>query len=273
MTGFSGGIDSFCVLADHLLGSPPPSYKITHLLFNNVGSHGDDASHASRVFHDRYRHIERAAAELGIPIVRVDSNITDLLRMDFQVTVSTRNISAILQLQKLCKRFVFASGYRYQDCYTGEVDNQAYSDPVAIPLLSTETFDCISAGCEYSRVQKTIRVADLELAHRYLNVCASDNGKGTNCSTCFKCRRTLVTLDILGKLDQFAGVFDLRHYRRHRSAYIVALLRNGDHPFLEEMLEYARTVGFRFPLRCRMAAVFLKALPSALLQRVWHALR
>jgi hypothetical protein len=65
----------------------------------------------------------------------------------------------------------------------------------------------------------------------------------------------------------------LDHYRRHRSTYIMAMLRNGDHPFLEEMLEHARTVGFRFPLGCRAGAFLLKALPRGLLQRVWHGLR
>jgi len=39
VTGFSGGIDSFCVLADHFYSKKPDQPKITHLLFNNVGSH------------------------------------------------------------------------------------------------------------------------------------------------------------------------------------------------------------------------------------------
>jgi hypothetical protein len=206
-------------------------------------------------------------------VVKVDSNITNVLKMDFILTSTTRNISAVLQLQKLCRRVYFASGYRYQDCHSNAAETQAYSDPVAVHLLSTENLDCISAGCEYSRVEKTIKVADFDLARRYLNVCGSDNGEGTNCSRCFKCRRTLVTLDILGKLELFAGVFDLNHYRRHRSAYMMAQLTNGDHPYLEEMLAYARTVGFRIPVRCRVGAFFLKAFPSGVLQRVWHALR
>ncbi len=39
-TGFSGGIDSFCVLADHYYAEASGDRKVTHLLFNNVGSHG-----------------------------------------------------------------------------------------------------------------------------------------------------------------------------------------------------------------------------------------
>src|SRR5690606_21978448 len=39
-TGFSAGIDSFSVLADHYYHSTSQNYTITHLLFNNVGSHG-----------------------------------------------------------------------------------------------------------------------------------------------------------------------------------------------------------------------------------------
>ena len=40
-TGFSGGIDSFCVIADHYYSNDvPEGFRLTHLLFNNVGSHG-----------------------------------------------------------------------------------------------------------------------------------------------------------------------------------------------------------------------------------------
>ena len=38
-TGFSSGIDSFAVLADHYYADKVPSnFRLTHLLYNNVGS-------------------------------------------------------------------------------------------------------------------------------------------------------------------------------------------------------------------------------------------
>ena len=38
-TGFSAGIDSFCTIVDHLEDGPE-ELRLTHLLFNDVGSHG-----------------------------------------------------------------------------------------------------------------------------------------------------------------------------------------------------------------------------------------
>jgi hypothetical protein len=40
VTGFSAGIDSFTLLRDHYFENLIPEYKITYLLFNDVGSHG-----------------------------------------------------------------------------------------------------------------------------------------------------------------------------------------------------------------------------------------
>ncbi len=39
-TGFSAGIDSYCVLADYHYPRAPSGLQVTHLLFNNVGPHG-----------------------------------------------------------------------------------------------------------------------------------------------------------------------------------------------------------------------------------------
>lgn len=47
---------------------------------------------------------------------------------------------------------------------------------------------------------------------------------GKNCGKCFKCKRTLVCLDALGKLDEFADVFDIGYYREHRSDYLKWLI-------------------------------------------------
>ena len=65
-TGFSGGIDSFSVLADHFYSKIPQKFRITHLLFNNVGSHGHGPG-GERLFQDRYERLVPAAETIGLP--------------------------------------------------------------------------------------------------------------------------------------------------------------------------------------------------------------
>ena len=51
-----------------------------------------------------------------------------------------------------------------------------------------------------------------------------------NCGHCAKCYRTLLTLDLLGKVDKFKPVFDVETYKKNRSKAYGWLLhaRHGD---------------------------------------------
>ena len=49
----------------------------------------------------------------------------------------------------------------------------AYSDPIAIPLLSTENIEFISHGCQYT--EKTLKVSNNSLNYKYLDVCVNGN--------------------------------------------------------------------------------------------------
>lgn len=75
-TGFAGGIDSYCVLADHYYSDVPESFKVTHLLFNNVGSHGKGGE---RLFRDRYARLKPVVEWLGLPFVMINSNVRYIL--------------------------------------------------------------------------------------------------------------------------------------------------------------------------------------------------
>lgn len=241
-TGFSGGIDSFCVLADHLLGSVPAGFKVTHLLFNNVGSHGEGGR---RLFRERYNRILPLVMEFGLPSIAIDSNLSELLPLDFLSSHMPRNLAAALLLQKLIRRYYYASAYKYEDCFVGPTNSMGYSDPMAVHLLSTETTECISSGCQYSRVEKTMRVAEIQASHKYLDVCVNPAGGG-NCSTCWKCARTLLTLEVLGRLEDYKMVFDLDKYRQVRNRYIAEIMSSTD-PLQREIVELAKERKYEFP--------------------------
>jgi hypothetical protein len=277
-TGFSGGIDSFCLLADHHQAAVAPGFRVSHLLFNNVGSHGHGAR---RLFRERFAKLAPSASRIGLPFIAVDSNLDEFYGgLSFQSTHTPRNASVALVLQRGLSRYLYASTFSYSNTFVGETYDMAYSDSVALPLLCTEALDTRSTGSEYTRVEKTLRVATVEESFRALEVCVRGEKAG-NCSTCFKCLRTLLTLEIAGLLERYGGVFDLDAYRRVRSRYIADVLLKHD-PFTREIVAFAAERGFRFPaslhLRSRMRQAvhgvrYASALPRRSAARIVKTLR
>lgn len=241
-TGFSGGIDSFCTFIDHFGENTPPSYRLTHLILNNVGSHGKGDR---ELFNQRYQRLCNFAQEYQLPLIKIDSNLHEILAMNFQNTHTTRNISAVLLLQKLFGKYYYASAHKYQDCIIGSSPDGAVIDPAAIHLFSTETTECISTGCQYSRVEKTMKVAEFEPSYRYLDVCVHAVDRAENCSQCWKCARTLLTLEILGKHHRYKNVFDLEKFDKIRDDYIKSL-QESTSPLSREVLDLAIERNYQF---------------------------
>jgi len=254
-TGFSAGIDSFCVLADHHYADVPKGFKITHLFFNNVGSHGPGENGNRRLFQKRYARIRPTTEKIGLPFIAIDTNMDSFYQgLDFQLTHTLRNASVALLLQRGIKRFLYASAYHYPNVFIGPSYEMAYSDTITLPLLSTETLDLISAGSEYTRVEKTLKVAKIADSYQTLDVCTEEDARTKiNCSTCFKCKRTMLTLEIVGELDQYRDVFDLDTYWRIRELYIAEVLCSKD-PLLREIASFIKISGFKVPLSSRLYA-------------------
>jgi hypothetical protein len=245
VTGFSAGVDSFCAVHDHYFNPELPSDRITHFIFNNVGSHGElDHEKARKVFNFRYDLIKGYPESLGVDFIKVDSNLSEVLPPNFEVTHVCRNASVVLLLQKLFSRYYYASSCQYKDCVAKPSDDMSVVDPLCVHLFSTETLDCVSSGCKYSRVEKTRIVAQVQDANLWLNICAK-SVDGKNCSVCWKCGRTLLTLEMLGLLDKFDGVFDLEKWRKARRRYLVKYLSDDDELF-REIRDYAKSSGFSF---------------------------
>ena len=208
---------------------------------------------ARQLFQQRYEQIKGFAKDTGIDIIRIDSNLNEFIKLNFKLTHICRNISAVLQLQKLFGKYIYASTYHYQNSFIGKMSDIAFADPATIHLLSTEQLQCISSGCQYQRAEKTLKVAELDLARKYLNVCVNSDGQGQNCSMCKKCLRTMLVLDVAGKLERFSEVFDLRRYKMMRWVFIGRVLCSPKDILGQEVLEFARTRKIRIPFWYRLA--------------------
>ena len=258
-TGLSCGIDSFCTVIEHTDESCPPNYRLTHLTFFNVGASGDyGGDHARDLFHQRIEAVRPCADELHLPLVTLDSNISEILGMNFVKTHTYRNVAAVLALQKLFKIYYYSSGYSLRQFEFNHSDSSHY-DVYALDMLSTDTTKFFSSGEIYSRVEKTEIVSTHPLSYKYLNVCVAAE---TNCSRCHKCQRTLVTLDLLGKLDLYDKVFDLNDYWTHRSKYFGLVLSGRKNDlFKQEIYDAIKQDKFHIPF-----SAYLYRYPQAIFQ-------
>jgi hypothetical protein len=245
-TGFSGGIDSFSVVADHLLTTCSPGFRLTHLLYNDVGAHG-----APGKFDFYFDKITKAAAPLRLPIIKVASNLETFYppKPTFQQTHSLRNGAVALLMQRGLGKFLYASTYRYSDTSLTPSNDIGFADSTLVGLMSTESLRAMSVGSEHSRVKKTLMVSNHPESYRVLDVCTGEE-HARNCSKCFKCLRTMLTLDIAGRLDLYRDAFDLDEYRRCRDWYIGHVLA-ADDPFSREIAEFMRDQDFKIPLASR----------------------
>lgn len=242
-TGFSAGVDSFMTVQDYYLSEEvPAAYRLTHLLFNNVGSHYD----ASPGFiEQRLARVRAVAASVGLPVVAVDSNLRDYYRgWRFLDTHIPRNASVGFVLQSGLARWLYSVALPYGRQYVTADGVDHNTEPVAVSVLSTPSLTLRATGGEYTRVEKTLRIAQLPAAWSTLDVCTKLD-YDRNCSTCTKCMRTLVTLDLAGLMDRFAPVFHLDRYARAKPKYLAMMVRS-ENPFEKEITAFARERGIRF---------------------------
>jgi hypothetical protein len=247
LTGVSCGIDSFSVLADYYLSSPQKGCKITHLVFNNVGSHGITGE---KGFNQRFNKVNQVSERIGLPIIKVNSNLANYYhKFGFVQSHTIRNASVPLLLQNGFGRFLYASGLSYLSISVEKANSaMAYIDPVLLPLLSTSGIDLIATGHDYTRVQKTLQISKHPITFDYLDVCKKITKK-INCSKCSKCLRTLLTLEIAGLIDRYLEVFDKDVYHKHRNEYIATII-DSDYSLHKEITQFANERGFIFPENC-----------------------
>jgi hypothetical protein len=244
-TGMSCGVDSFTTYCDHVELEPP--YKIDYFLFCNVGSHGDfGGQKARRVFFERMENVEGFTKETNRKLIPVDSNLSEILKMKFQQTYNFRTISCVLLLQKLFKNYYYSSGTRF-DHFSFNKEEIADVDMLIIPNLSTESTTMFVSALKYSRIQRTGLIANFPETFNHLDVCtqpANKRGGKLNCSKCYKCTRTMLTLDLWGKLDHYSNVFDICYFIKNKHRYIGKLISKKKKLTLDrEMIEFFQEKG------------------------------
>ena len=249
-TGLSGGIDSLHTIREFYLNyDGPAADKVNTLLFFNVGSHGmghdkERLTWLEQKFLERRKVLSGYSESIGLPLVIVNSNLHAFMQSGHLQTCTLASLSAALFLGRRMRLYYMAStGHTYRSLIYPNRPSPSIAriDDYILPHVCTETFHAVSGGSACSRAQKTMAICSDPLVQKYLNVCNGHDTITKNCSMCYKCLRTLLTLDILGVIDQFAESFDLKRFdRKARSRYIATVLndRKKD-PLLQDICNLA----------------------------------
>lgn len=275
-TGCSLGVDSFSTIIKHTAEACPESFKLTHLTYFNVGAHGEnETEQVNKSFQRDLEKIKDFAKEVQLPLLTVESNLPDFYRsyiFNFNQTHVIRNMSIVLTLQKLFRKYIYSSGYPVSEIHLSAVD-PTYMEGVLQPNLSTETTELIVGGPNLSRAEKAIELIGNSLVKKYLYVCVKDlaiNNKmilgpwvkineidGSNCSGCDKCLRTMLVFDIIGKLDDYAEVFNLNKYHSMKRLFMAKVIGMRNKSFVfKDVYNIAILYKYNISAISRLLSVF-----------------
>jgi hypothetical protein len=244
---FSAGVDSF-----HALTRMRREGWAPDLLVNlDAGAHDRDRRCRRR----RLERVHGVAAELGIPVVTVDTTIHELHWADHALVHAVRNLATASVLEPVVDTLVYSSGHRLEatDLLAGLVLGQDLVEPVTVDLPRWGALEIALLGNDVRRIDKVAGLVHEPLAWRFLDVCvdqpyqgSSPAGSPTNCGRCQKCARVILTLEHLGALGRFAGCFDLAAFERERER-LMTLLMTRDHPIDDEFRELLGSPGGALP--------------------------
>nr|WP_288723695.1 hypothetical protein [uncultured Sellimonas sp.] len=244
-TGLSGGVDSFYTVTKY---SAPEmgNWRVTHLLFNNIVT-ADDNEERIRFQHNKdVEEKRKIAEEMGLQYIDLYSNLYAFYRHPgiFNHYFTLQYASAVLAMQKLFHVFYFSSSYELEDFSVdyNKIPSGAPFDLFTLKCVSGKNLTFYSAGTEVSRYQKMEAFVDNETVKKHLQVCGVSQDFGghepldkLNCGNCMKCSRAIVSLKLLGRLNDYIDIFDMTRYRKSESRFIGRELAGDKGCFVREI--------------------------------------
>lgn len=235
---FSGGVDSFATVCRH-------RDELSRLLLVR----GFDVScDDDRLWTSVQQRLAKAADELGHPLVTVETNVRRVLDRagDWGFVTHGAAMASVAHLfGPSARRVLVAASHHLRDRFPWG------THPLVDPLWSSDAVDVVHDGAELTRLAKTLLIAEDAAALGHLRVCWRNPAGAYNCGRCEKCVRTMISLDLAGRLGDCAT---LPHSLEGRLRGIVLAAENAV-PFARDNLTLARQQG---------RADIVKALESAL---------
>ncbi len=274
----SCGVDSFSTIYDHFIREDDPNYRINALFHFNHEMRTHKKILDNQDFFDKSFEGNRLAADsMNLPMYSLETNLyafntkmKDLRGKYFSIAHLSLS-SCVLSLSNAICRYYMPATFDYQQAKVfnkfAHKDIAEFSESYLIPLIQTENLELIPDGCQYRRTDKVKNIVNWEISQKYLHPCNTYTSNGLNCSVCPKCLRTLLPLEILGKLDNFSGVFDIEKYKTISDKYKLRCLKNyGKEPFETESVDFAKENNFPMPALNKPATA-VKKKPVAVVKK------
>ena len=242
---FSGGVDSWATV----LRDP----AVTDLIFVRGFDLVPGAAHQEALGDEVEARLREAAAELGLPLHVVETNLRELsdplLRWDCFYGCATVAIAHFLG--PLFERVLIAGDSDY------EVQQKFGANWMVDQLWSSEHLEIVDDGGRYSRIERLRQISGHPVVQRSLRVCWENLDGAYNCGRCRKCLMTMLSLEALGDLQavtSFPSHLDLdllADVELNHPVYInlwqevLDAARAGHKPDLERALESALVDGRR----------------------------
>ncbi|MFO7924701.1 MAG: hypothetical protein R6U58_13515 [Bacteroidales bacterium] len=195
-TFFSLGVDSMYSMLKHLpANDPPPGRQLNSLIFMK-GLELPLSVYANGQDRELIATIKKLGDHYNLELLTGETNIRDVFPVSYEKYYFGPCLAATaLSLSAGFKNIFIPSSNSYADLLPDP------GSPLLDPLWSNETTKIIHDGSEKERAEKIADLISLDNhALNNLRVCVNNEGGSSNCCRCWKCTRTMVTLDIIDRL-------------------------------------------------------------------------
>ena len=241
VAGMSAGVDSNYTLKLYSGDNAPKDKRLTHLCHytcNNLFKPEEIHKGLEQLYRDEdsieiiiLEKAKKTAAENNIPLIDTNSNIDrDYYRGGYIYMAMYRYLACTLAMEHLYRLYISSSTGHKSDVLELSlfVPTQHY-EGILCDSLCTETLSYITSDHDL-RTKKLKEIADDRAFQKYAAVCFRTGSKGENCGECYGCLKTMIPLDIIGKLDAFDESFDLKKYYADRERLFGELVSFSKRP-------------------------------------------
>ena len=237
---FSGGVDSFTTLHEHL-GAEASSadYRISHLFY----AHGFDIPLENPLYDELAAEFSELAANWKLGFIGLATNARSLL--DPHVPWVNSHGACIaacgLLLSGGARKFIIPSTNRHSMLFA-----PCGSNPVTDPMLSSESLEIAHHGSHLSRIQKIVAISGHPVVQNHLRVCWKNIPGQRNCGRCIKCLKTMMPLAVIGALEKFTVFPPLPPWNEVEPKCFTPLDLSRYAPelsYADELRDLAKTVG------------------------------
>jgi hypothetical protein len=183
------------------------------------------------VFSHIIDHAKIIAAHHELPLIVMRSNLDEDFYRGGRIYGSMyRFLACTLALEHLYGTYISSSsGHDSSMVEVSLTVPTQHFEGLLCDCCQTETLHYMSSD-DTSRPEKLHVLADDLEAQKYLSVCYNTDRHVEHCGVCYACQKTMIPLDIMGKLDGFGERFDLEKYYTQRKAIFEALIRFSHRP-------------------------------------------